>query len=127
MDTPVAEPSVVSSGADAGSAGGLTLEQVGAQMAALTSSVNEITSKLNQVSNSLNSQSVNENRSVDTELSGAYDIYANIQRVDAGRDRVAVIAERALGLAVERDHMVSLRAHDHFSALPPVNKPASGC
>lgn len=110
---------------DAGNQSGITLEQVEAQLGALTSSINEITSKLNQVSNSLNSQSVNENRTLDTELAGADDIYDGKRRGDARLNRLDVIAERSLNLAIERDHLASLRAHDHFAySAPPATAKA---
>lgn len=124
---PVSAVGAVDNSANAGNANGLTLEQVAAQMAALTSSVNEITSKLNLSSNAVKGTSLNNDQTLSTEVTGAYDVYENKRLIDAHNHRMLIQAEHAQALAVERAHMVALRSIDHFSSLPPVASKVSGC
>ncbi len=72
-------------------------------------------------------QSEADDRSLSTEITGAYDVYENMRRTDVSRDRVQVQAELALANAVELSKALGVRSLDHFSSLPPVASKVSGC
>jgi len=122
-----AAPTAVNQSTDAGSANGLTLQQLGEQMAALTSSVNEITSKLNMSSTQVKDGTINSDKSLNTEVTGAYDVYDNKRLVDAHNHRMLVLAELQHGQLIERLHNSSNSSLQHMSALPPNAAKASGC